>query len=89
MCSPTDPTLQAVLGQQRKEAALRRESLGPLVEATAMLRATTAAVRCLLDELETQVGVHLELLNIIMQTQYGNQWWEQLREGHEVEGGLR
>jgi len=57
MSSHTDPALMVVIDQQRKEAALRRESLGPLVEAVGALRATTATVRCLLDEMDTQVVV--------------------------------
>jgi hypothetical protein len=66
----------------RSQAALHRESLGPLIEAAAMLRVCCETVRVLVDEMKSAVGVHLELLDAVPRTRYGNRWWEPL-EGEQ------
>lgn len=60
------------------EAALRRESLGPVVEAVGLLRACCETIRLLLEEMESTVGVHLELLDAVLRAHDGSRWWEQL-----------
>lgn len=43
-----------------------------------MLRACCEAIRLLLDELDTSVALHLELLDAVLRTHHGNRWWEEL-----------
>jgi hypothetical protein len=78
MFDPTDPPLDQLLEEHRSEAALRRESLGPIVEAVGMLRACCDTIRLLLDEMEASVGVHLELVDAVLRARDGSRWWEQL-----------
>jgi hypothetical protein len=75
-----DTPLARLLEEQRLEAAQRRASLGPIVEAVGMLRACCETVRLLLDEMESSVGVHLELLDAVIRSRDGSRWWEQLTE---------
>jgi hypothetical protein len=78
-----DGGLAELLEGHRSQAAVRRESLGPLIEAATMLRACCETVRVLLDEMESAVGVHLELLDAVMRSHCGNRWWELPREEQE------
>jgi hypothetical protein len=73
-----DSRIAEVLEAQRLDGALRRESLGPVFEAAGMIRACTATIRVLLDELDTNVALHLELLDTVLRTDQGNRWWEAL-----------
>lgn len=87
MSSPVDGAALRLLEEQRREAALRRESLGPIVEAVGMLRVCCETVRLLLDEIESAVGVHLELLDAVMRTRFGSRWWDHLDDEQEVDRG--
>jgi hypothetical protein len=73
-----DPQLTSLPEAHRSQRALRRESLGPVVETAGMLRDCCKTIRLLLDELYTRVAVHLELLDAVLRGRYGNRWWEQL-----------
>ena len=73
-----DPQLTPLLEVHRSQSALRRESLGPVIEAAGMLRDCCETIRLLLDELDTSVALHLELLDAVLRTHCGNRWWEQL-----------
>jgi hypothetical protein len=75
-----DTPLARLLEEQRLEATQRRASLGPLVEAVGMLRATCETIRLLLAEMESNVGVHLELLDAVMCARGGSRWWKQLTD---------
>jgi hypothetical protein len=70
--------IAGLLEAERREAALRRERLGPVVEAAWMVRACCETIRLLAEEMETSVAVHLELLDAVLRTHYGSRWWEQL-----------
>jgi hypothetical protein len=70
--------LEKMLEERRVEAALRSDSLGPIIEAVGMLRACCETIRVALDELESRVGVHLELLDSVLVNRDGSRWWEQL-----------
>jgi hypothetical protein len=73
---------------QRREATLRRESLGPIIEAVGHLRACCDTLRVILDELEADVGVHLELLDHVLVNRDGSRWWDRLHEDPaDLEGG--
>ena len=87
MLNSNDPPIAQLLEDQRREAALRRESLEPIVEAVGHLRACCETIRLLLDEMETGVGVHLELLDAVLRTQHGSRWWDQLHPDHDEDGG--
>jgi hypothetical protein len=78
--------LEQILDEQRADAALRRESLGPIREAVGMLRAYCDTIRPLLDEMETSVGVHLELLDAVIRAREGSRWWDELHQDNQ-EGG--
>jgi hypothetical protein len=73
-----DSELASLLEAQRAEAVCRRESLGPVIEAAGMLRDCCKTIRLLLDDLDASVAVHLELLDAVLRTHYGNRWWEPL-----------
>jgi hypothetical protein len=75
-----DVPLAKLLEHQRSDAAQRRASLGPIVEAVGMLRACGETIRLLLDEMESSVGVHLELLDAVIRSHAGSRWWEGLSE---------
>jgi hypothetical protein len=79
MSPQPDTPLTQLLEQQRAEAALRRDTLGPIVEAVGMLHACCDTIRLLLDEMESSVGVHLELLDAVLRCQEGSRWWERRR----------
>ena len=87
MSESMDGAASRLLEEQRRAAALRRESLGPIVEAVGHLRACCDAVRALLDEMESTVGVHLELLDHVLVAREGSRWWEHLRDRPEVDDG--
>lgn len=70
-----------LLEEQRFEATQRRASLGPLVEAVGVLRATCETIRLLLAEMESSVGVHLELLDAVIRSRDGSRWWEEPTDG--------
>lgn len=89
MSSRTEELLVELLEAKRTESSARRESLGPLIEAVAALRATVATSRTLLDELDVQVGVHLELLDAVLRAAHGNRWWEHLSDQVQAEGDQR
>ena len=78
----TDPQVAALLEAHRFDAALRRDSLGPVIEAAGMLRTCSETIRLLLDELDKSVALHLELLDAVLRTHYGNRWWQEL-EGEQ------
>ena len=78
MTELSDKAIRRLLEAQRSDAALRGESLGPIIEAAGTLRASCETVRLLLDEMESTVGVHLELLDAVLRTHQRNRWWEQL-----------
>lgn len=78
MSSRADAYLLELLEAQRADAGLRGESQGPIVEAVRLLRASTDVIRSLLQELDSGVGLHLELLDVVLRDQRGNQWWEAL-----------
>jgi hypothetical protein len=75
--------LAQLLEGQRRDAAQRRESLGPIIEAVGMLRACCQTIRLLLDEMEASVGVHLELLDAVLRAHDGSRWWERLEPERE------
>lgn len=79
MSDHVDSRVAELLDAGRRDAALRRESLGPIVEAVAMVRACCETIRVLTQELDISVAVHLELLDAVLRTHYGNRWWEQLK----------
>jgi hypothetical protein len=81
-----DNELTQLMEKHRAEAALRHESLGPIVEAVGHLRACFEAIRLLLDETEAMVVVHLELLDHVLVNREGSRWWEQLTPDDQ-EGG--
>ena len=73
-----------VLEELRADAASRRESLGSLVDAAGHLRACCDTIELLLQEINSAVGVHLELLDAVLRTRSGNRWWDELAgEGEE------
>jgi hypothetical protein len=74
-----------MMEKQRVQAALRRESLGPLFEAAGHLRTCCETIRLLLDELGF-VAVHLELLDAVLRAQHGNRWWVELSADIDSEG---
>jgi hypothetical protein len=78
MPSLAESTVTTLLEAQRAEATLRRESLGPIVEAIGVLRACSETIRLLLDEIDSSVGVHPELLDAVFVSRHGSRWWEQL-----------
>jgi hypothetical protein len=84
MCEPPQSAIERLLEEQRREKYLREESLGPIVAAVGMLRESSATVRLLLDDMESSVGVHLELLDAVMRARDGSRWWEEPRN---PEGG--
>jgi hypothetical protein len=82
-----DEAATRLLEEQRREAALRRESLGPVVEAVGMLRACTDSIRLMLDEIDATVGVHLELLDHVLVSRHGSRWWDRLHDRSGVDDG--
>lgn len=83
----TDASLAELLEAQRTDAGQRPQSLGPIVEAVGLLRASAEVIRTLLDELDSRVGVHLELLDMALRHQLGNRWWECLHKREEGRHG--
>lgn len=75
-----DPLLEQTLMEQRRQASVREESLGPLMAAAGTVRESCTTARLLLDELETSVGFHLEILDALLRAQLGNRWWQELRD---------
>lgn len=78
MSDQVDSRIAGLLEAERRDAALRRETLGPVVEAAWIVRACCEMIRLLAEEMETGVAVHLELLDAVLRTHDGNRWWEQL-----------
>lgn len=78
MSDHVDSRIAGLLEAERQDAALRRQSLGPVVEAAWVVRSCCETIRLLAEEMETSVALHLELLDAVLRTHYGNRWWEQL-----------
>ena len=74
---PRSP-LEQLLEGQRREKSLREESLGPIAAAVGVVRKSCATTRLLLDNLESTVGFHLEILDALLRRRFGNHWWEDL-----------
>jgi hypothetical protein len=81
---PPKSPIEQVLGERHREKRLREESLGPIVAAVGLLRESCATVRLVLDDMETSLTHHLELLDALLRDRAGSRWWEQLRD---PEGG--
>ena len=68
MSSEVDSRIAELLEAERRDAAVRRESLGPVVEAVSMVRSCCETIRLLAEEMEISVAVHLELLDAVLRT---------------------
>jgi hypothetical protein len=79
MKHPNESAIDQLLEEQRRAKCSREDSLGPIVAAVAMLRESCSTLRLVLDELETTVGFHLELLDHVLVTRHGSRWWEHLQ----------
>jgi hypothetical protein len=86
MCFPEESAIDRLLDEQRHAASIREASLGPIVAAVAMIRESCATQRLVLDELETAVVTHLELLNHVLVARDGSRWWDHLTD--DPEGGF-
>lgn len=84
-----DRPVRALLDRYRSDAARRRDSLGPLVKAVGVLRVCCETLRLLLDEIELDVGVHLELLDAVIRKHDGSRWWDRLAPDASDEAGER
>ncbi len=72
--------LTELIEEQRLDARRFGVSLGPLIEAAAVIRTTCQTLRVLLDEMEVTVGVHLELLDSLLRSRDGSRWWQHIEE---------
>jgi hypothetical protein len=81
--------LDGLSDSYRSDAAMRRESLGPIVEAVGVLRAYCETLRPMLDEIDLSGGVHLELLAAVVRTRDGSRWWGRLSPDTSDEVGER
>jgi hypothetical protein len=81
-----DHGLTQLMEKHRAEAALRRESLGPIVEAVGQLHACCRTIRLLLDEMESTLGVHLELLDHVLVAHDGSRWWKRVLDRAQEDG---
>jgi hypothetical protein len=84
--SEQDDELVQLMLRQRVEAVARREGLGPIIEAVGMLRACCETIRVAADELESSVGVQLELLDHVLVNRDGIFWWDRLHDRPEAGG---
>lgn len=88
--------LDRLLDSYRSDAAMRRESLGPIIKAVGVLRAGCETLRAgcetlrmLVDEIDLNVGVHLELLDAVIRAHDGSRWWDRLSPDTSGEAGER
>lgn len=75
-----DPIIEQLLTEQRHDNALREASLGPIAAAAAMVRESCDTTCILLNDLETSVAFHLEILDALLRRRFGNSWWDELTQ---------
>ena len=69
--------LERLIEDQRRAKSMRQESLGPVAAAAGMVCESCATTRLLLEDLESAVGFHLDVLDALLRCRLGNRWWEE------------
>jgi hypothetical protein len=88
MAPDPESPLSQLLEDQRRAKSLRQDSSGPICAAAEMVRESCATTRLILDELESAVGSHLDVLDALLRRRFGNQWWNQLGCEAEAREGV-